>query len=376
MESKQHVNSVLQGNISRNEPINPFFIIQIRRDHLIQDSLDQIQLALKNKIDMKSSLKVRFIGEDGVDAGGLRKEWLFLLVKELFKPEYGMFDFDEDSNLCWFSPTSFENDDQYKLLGIIIGLAIYNGIILDIRLPLACYKRLLNYHCNLEDFREIHPQKAKSFDDILSYEGDDMEDHFCINFVVFYSEFGKTVQVPLIENGEDVLINKSNRKEYINHYLYWFFIESIQKKFEAFKEGFNSLCSGNLLSLCRPEEIQKMILGEEEIDVDRLRGITTHKYCTPDTQVVKWFWEVVGNYDEKMKKKLMIFVTGSDRICPTGIEDMKFTISYDENISEADKLPQTHTCFNEILLYNYKTKEILKEKLEKGILLSGGFGIK
>jgi len=39
-------------------------------------------------------------------------------------------------------------------------------------------------------------------------------------------------------------------------------------------------------------------------------------------------------------------------------------------------LPQTHTCFNEILLFNYDSKEILEEKLTKAMYYSEGFGIK
>lgn len=374
MESKQYLTTII--NMSRNRLVNPYFSIQIRRDHLISDSLDQIQLALKSGVDMKKRLNVKFVGEDGVDAGGLRKEWLFLLVKELFDPKYGMFKFDEETGLCWFSPASFENEIQYKFLGIIIGLAIYNNIILDIRLPLACYKRLLGYQCNLEDLREIHPRIAQSFDQIMTYEGENMEDELCMNFVASYSEYDRHVEVPLIEKGENIYVNKDNRKLYIESYLSWFFIKSIQKKFDAFKEGFNLLCSGNLLSLCRPEEIQSMILGEEEIDIERLRGITTYKKCDPDTQVVKWFWEVVSDYNEEMKKKLMIFVTGSDRICPTGIEDMKFTITYYENDAGKEYLPQTHTCFNEILLFNYSSKASLSDKLKKAMYYSEGFGIK
>jgi len=376
MESQKYYNSIIETNMIRPIPLNPFFIVQVRRDHLIQDSLDQIQIALRDGVDMKKQLKVKFVGEAGVDAGGLRKEWLFLLVKELFDPKYGMFKFDETTHLCWFSPASFENESQYKLLGIIIGLAIYNNIILDIRLPLACYKRLLSCNCNLDDLREIHPQMARSFDQLLTYENDDLEDVFCLNFVATYSEFGKVVQVPLIENGENISINKTNRMDYVERYINWFFVDSVKKQFEAFGEGFNHLCSGNLLSLCRPEEIQSMILGEEEIDIDRLKGITTYKECTQDTQVVKWFWEIVSKYDVKMKKKLMIFVTGSDRICPTGIEDMTFKISYFENPLGKDYLPQTHTCFNEILLFNYESKEKLEEKLTKAMFYSEGFGIK
>jgi len=376
MESQQYLQTLVQNNISRNTPLDIYFVVHVRRDHLIEDSIEEIQLALKNNTDMKKLLKVIFIGEAGVDAGGLRKEWLYLLVKKLFSPNYGMFEFDETTQLCWFSPASFENENQYKLLGIIIGLAIYNGIILDIRLPLACYKRLRNYSCNLDDLREIHPQLARSFDQILSYEGDDMEDVLCTNFVATYSEFDRVVEVPLIENGENIFINKSNRKDYVERYLHWFFVESVQKQFEAFKEGFKHLCPTNFISICTPGEIQKIILGEEEIDMERLKNVTIYKECDQNTRVVKWFWEIVSQYDVKMKKKLMFFVTGSDRICPTGIEHMKFKITYFEDRTKKNYLPLTHTCFNEIILFTYDSKEVLEDKLKQAIFYSEGFGIK
>jgi len=42
-------------------------------------------------MDIKKSLRIEFIDEDGVDAGGLRKEWFLLLVRELFDPQYGKY---------------------------------------------------------------------------------------------------------------------------------------------------------------------------------------------------------------------------------------------------------------------------------------------
>jgi hypothetical protein len=56
--------------------------------------LKQIEDSLKHSSDnelaeLKKSLKIEFVGEDGVDAGGLRKEWFLLLVRHLFDPKYG-----------------------------------------------------------------------------------------------------------------------------------------------------------------------------------------------------------------------------------------------------------------------------------------------
>ena len=55
---------------------------------LIQDALDEI--ARQKPRDVFKPLRVHFIGEDGIDAGGVKKEFFQLLVTELLCPDYGM----------------------------------------------------------------------------------------------------------------------------------------------------------------------------------------------------------------------------------------------------------------------------------------------
>lgn len=47
--------------------------------------------------------QVIFVGEEAVDAGGVRKEFFLLIMKELLDPKYGMFRYYEESRLIWFS---------------------------------------------------------------------------------------------------------------------------------------------------------------------------------------------------------------------------------------------------------------------------------
>ena len=69
--------------------IELFFLnITVRRDHLVADSMQEISAKQK---DLKKKLKVSFLGEPGLDMGGLAKEWFQLLVKQIFDEEYGMF---------------------------------------------------------------------------------------------------------------------------------------------------------------------------------------------------------------------------------------------------------------------------------------------
>ena len=53
-----------------------------------QDALDEI--ARQKPRDLFKPLRVHFIGEAGIDAGGLKKEFFQLLLAELLCPDYGM----------------------------------------------------------------------------------------------------------------------------------------------------------------------------------------------------------------------------------------------------------------------------------------------
>lgn len=68
-----------------------------------------------------------------------------------------MFTFDSETQICWFNPMSFENDSQYTLIGLTLGLAIYNSKILDICFPKVVYKKLLGKKGTFDDLQDFNP---------------------------------------------------------------------------------------------------------------------------------------------------------------------------------------------------------------------------
>lgn len=66
---------------------SPYLILNIRRDRIVHDTL--LQLERKSIHDLKKQLRVQFVGEEGVDEGGVQKEFFQLLIRELFDPNYG-----------------------------------------------------------------------------------------------------------------------------------------------------------------------------------------------------------------------------------------------------------------------------------------------
>ena len=124
-----------------------YFIIEVRRSNLIEDSLNVLSKAGENG---KKPLKVKFHGEQGVDAGGVAKEFFQLVIKQIFDPAYSMFNYNEETRTYWFNPDTFEARIKFELIGFIIGLALYNSVILDIHFPRIVYKKLLGLETDFE----------------------------------------------------------------------------------------------------------------------------------------------------------------------------------------------------------------------------------
>ena len=68
-----------------------------------------------------------------------------------------MFRFIEETQTFWFNPLSFENDAQFTLIGIVLGLAIYNGVILDVRFAMVIYRKLLGKRGRFRDLKSLDP---------------------------------------------------------------------------------------------------------------------------------------------------------------------------------------------------------------------------
>uniref|UniRef100_A0A9J8BHS0 HECT and RLD domain containing E3 ubiquitin protein ligase 4 n=1 Tax=Cyprinus carpio carpio TaxID=630221 RepID=A0A9J8BHS0_CYPCA len=201
------------------ESVNPCLILIVRRENVVGDSMEVLRKS-KN-VHYKKPLKVIFVGEEAVDAGGVRKEFFLLIMKELLDPKYGMFRYYEESRLIWFAHKTFEDIDLFHLIGVVCGLAIYNLTIVELNFPLALYKKLLKKTPTLEDLKELMPDVGRSLQQLLDYTEDDFEETFCLNFTITEEIFGTTEVLELVPNGTDISVNKSNRGvcSYIIHLI-------------------------------------------------------------------------------------------------------------------------------------------------------------
>ncbi|EKX32984.1 hypothetical protein GUITHDRAFT_148230 [Guillardia theta CCMP2712] len=151
----------------------PYLILKVRRENLIRDTLVQISAQQDgNETFLKKPLKVVFKGEEGIDEGGVQKEFFQLIVRQMFDLNYGMFTYDDDSRTFWFSATALENAREFNLIGKVFGLAIYNSVILDVHFPMVVYKKLMGFQPCLLDLKDCNPGLARGLQSLLDFDGD------------------------------------------------------------------------------------------------------------------------------------------------------------------------------------------------------------
>lgn len=368
------------NSLDKRIAIDVYFRVKVRREFIVQDSLRCIKL---NTPNLKKSLRVQFVNELGIDAGGLKKEWFLLLTRSLFSPEAGMFVNVEDSNYLWFSISPAENNEMYFLFGAILGLAIYNSTILNLKFPTALYKLLLNIPVGLDDYRQLYPLTAKNLVTLKNYDSDVLED-LDLNFEISFKDvFGKIHSKELIPNGRHIRVTKENADQYIRCYSKFFMHDGVASQISFFIKGFSTVIGGNALSLFLPEEIELLLCGsdEETLDINTLKSITKYAGWKDQEQasnsiVIRWFWEYLEALSFKEQRKFLLFVTGSDRVPATGLQNLNFKITRLSNGRDSHRLPVAHTCFNELALYDYSSKSKFIQKLNTAVNESSGFGIK
>lgn len=378
MQKQQHMSAAAMQAFFRGEsPSDAGFLwLSVRRTHVVEDAMTALA---RHGEDLKKPLRVKFISggvaEPAQDEGGVRKEFFQLLTRDLFRPEFGMFTYDEVTRTHWFNMASLESEHEYEMVGALMGLAIYNAVLLDAHFPLVLYEKILGGKPNFADLKAAFPELGRGLQALLDYApAEDVESIFCRTFEVEYEYYGEMQRRDLIPGGKEISVTENNRQQYVTAYTAWLLEDSISTQFSAFARGFLKVCGGPALSMFTPAELELLVCGLPHLDFDGLQKAARYEggyYAS--TPVVQWFWEIVRHLNLEQKRQFLTFTTGSDRAPVGGLS--RLSICIQRAGPDTDRLPTSHTCFDTLLLPEYSSKEKLKGSLLTAITNAEGFGL-
>jgi hypothetical protein len=327
------------------------------------DSFTVIANLSEPEIEFEKPFFVEFIGESWYNMDVVRKEYFNLIIKELFENTNSFF--INKGNFYWFNPDATDPIDlqAFYLAGFLLGVALFNGILLNVKFPIALYRKLRDLPITFHELEEFDEGIARSMKDILNYEGD-IEEDLMENFV--YS--GKALK----ENGQNIPLTNYNRDEYVNLVIDYIFNKSVQDQATQLFLGIKRSTGKFALELFHPKELDLLFTGSDKIDFHEIEKIAKYKEpFTKESIPVKNFWRIIHNdLDEKQKRDLLYFITSSYRVPAGNIQTMRFEIHRDPNPSH---LPTSHTCFNQIVIPDTPSYQILKRKLMLAIIQNEGF---
>ena len=128
-------------------------------------------------------------------------------------------------------------------------------------------------------------------------------------------------------------------------------------------------------SLFGYEEVEALICGQRELNFEELRDSAIYSSGYQLSQpMMQWLWEIVlEEWQDDKRRQLLTFATGSDRAPVNGLKSLKFYIIKDGQ--DDQRLPSSHTCFNQLVIPQYSRNEILRERLQTAVENATGFGM-
>ncbi|KAL5417017.1 hypothetical protein PMIN03_001857 [Paraphaeosphaeria minitans] len=357
---------------------HPPLQLAVRRDQVFLDSFKS--LYFKTADEMKyGKLSIRFHGEEGVDAGGVTREWFQVIARQMFNPDYALF-IPVASDRTTFHPNRLSGINPehlmfFKFIGRVIGKALYEGRVLDCHFSRAVYKRILSRPVNVKDMESLDEEYYKSLLWILN---NDPTDVIPETFSAETESFGETEVVDLMENGRNIPLSEENKHDYVRLVTEYRLTGAVQEQLEHFLKGFHDIIPSDLVSIFSEQELELLISGLPDINIEDWKANTEYSNYTQNSPQIHWFWRAVRSFDKEEQAKLLQFVTGTSKVPLNGFKELegmngfsKFNIHRD--YGSKDRLPSSHTCFNQLDLPEYDDYESLKKALYTAMTAGGEY---
>jgi hypothetical protein len=355
--------------------------LEVERERLIECSFEAFQEISVRQL-VKGKLDIMFEDEEGVDGGGLTREWYALLTREIFRPSYALF--LPSSNGVTFQPNpnsgaNPEHLEYFRFVGLVIGKAVVDGQLLDAHFTRPIYKHMLGVPVSYHDLEAIEPEYYKSLCLLLASPLRDLGFEDSLTFSADTQVFGESVVADLMEGGRDVIVTDSNKADYVRLVAHHHMTAACRPQLEAFIQAFHSVVPLEAISLFDPMELELLISGLPDIDLDDLRVHTDYHGYKASDPTIELLWSVVGDFSKEEKALFVQFFSGTSKVPLDGFSALQGTEGIQRfSVHKAFDpllLPTSHTCFNQLDLPQYPSKEIMREKLLLAIReCSEGFG--
>jgi len=328
--------------------------------------------------DLRKPLRVTFAGEEAVGPG-VTKEFFQVALRSFLDGTGGddarrLFKCNDQQRTYWFEEAA-DSKDSYRACGILLGQAVLNNVLVPNIFPSVLYERLLHdldspcaRHLGLNDLSAVSPELAHGLRRVIEYSGEDIG-----------AVFGDLGWARTGRLCPDHRLMQETKCEFVQAYVDWFFHERIEAQFGPLSSGFRAILGGSSLlrSMVDAVQLERIVCGGTvPVDITAIRrGVTLEGWTSDEeSEYLPMFWDVLLGFTPSEKLQFVVFVTASDRVPLRGWQDLGLIVQ--KNGVGDERLPAAYTCFCQLLLPKYTTRERLRSGLISAIENSEGFGLR
>jgi len=351
--------------------------IEVNRENVLQESY--LQFMQLPRRALHRFMRITFVNEPGIDAGGLEREWFSMVTQQLLDPAFGLFECSGTSGTYHINPLCGEAgacgvwQDHLKWMhfaGRFFGKAIMEQQSINATLSLPLRKQILAMPIMFSDLEFVDADLYRNLEWLKLNPG--AKDLY-LDFTAAYSSNGIHRVIELKPGGDDITVTDENKAEYLMLILKHRMLDSVKRPLEHFLKGLYEVLPSDLLSVFDYQELDLLMCGLPEIDVDdwmkHTEYLGEYKRLGARHRVVRWFWAAVNNMSNEERVKLLQFATGCSRLPVQGFKALqsndgnyrKFNLQSVSRITSC--YPRAHTCFNKIDLPVYKSQGELEAYL-------------
>lgn len=118
------------------------------------------------------------------------------------------------------------------------------------------------------------------------------------------------------------------RQEFVDLYIDYVLNKSVEKRFQAFSNGFLKVCGGKVLELFKPHELMAVVVGNENYDWHALESAAEYKngYQSGDQTVITILFALI-KYRKKFRYVDSLVLGGVSRVAASRKEEIP-SVSY------------------------------------------------
>ncbi|KAF4140881.1 Ubiquitin-transferase HECT domain-containing protein [Phytophthora infestans] len=279
----------------------------------------------------------------------------------------------------------------YLCIGRLMGLAIRNHQPLAVDFPLAFWKLMMrDGSVTWENYCESSAVFKRSLQFVLDHDFDaqslDMRFEYTTQVVIVDEDASTkqkdesdvvaasttSMEMELQDGMGNVEVTNANKAQYVLLRAQQFFFGHELMYYKKIRDGFNDTIVRSDLKLFRPEELQRLVRGEQTIDLQSLKRIVVYsRGALPSRGVVQRFWEVAEGFDQEYRSKLLTFWSGSPLPPIFGFDSTYRSMNADiacwyidvDTRMQPSFCPMANTCDRRLILPDYPSSAMLREKL-------------